>query len=53
MIWQLCIQYANGTERVLRSFHNRETAIRWVDALYQTNGYPLHYAFVVRHTQIA
>lgn len=53
MIWQLCIQYANGNERVLRSFKNRETATRWVDALYHVNGYPLHYAYVVRGHQLA
>lgn len=49
MIWQLCIQYANGTERVLRSFQHRENALKWVDILYNVNGYPLHYAYVVRH----
>lgn len=48
MIWQLCIQYANGRERVLRSFHNRENALKWVDILYSVNGYPLHYAYIVR-----
>lgn len=51
MIWQLCIQYANGTERVLRSYRNREAALRSVDALY-SQGYPLHIAYVVRHAQI-
>ncbi len=53
MIWQLCIQYANGNERVLRSFKNRDIALRCVDALYSTNGYPLHFAYVVRHAQVA
>lgn len=52
MVWQLCVQYANGSEQVLRSFHNRETAIRWVDALYTQIGYPLHYAFTVRCDQL-
>lgn len=47
MIWQLRIQYANGTERVLKSFKNRETALRWVDHIYK-EGYPLHFAYVVR-----
>lgn len=46
-IWQLRIQYANGTERVLRSFKNRETALRYVDWIY-TYGYPLHFAYIVR-----
>jgi hypothetical protein len=47
MMWQLRIQYANGTERVLRSFQNRETALRWVDRIY-SYGYPLHFAYIVR-----
>jgi len=52
MIWQLCIQYANGTERVLRSYRHRETAVRSIDAIY-SQGYPLHIAYIVRHAQIA
>lgn len=48
MVWQICIQYANGTERVLRSFPNRDTALKLVDALYAAKGYPLHLAYVVR-----
>ncbi len=47
MQWQVCIQYADGSERVLRSYKNRETAIRCIDAIY-LEGYPLHYAYVVR-----
>lgn len=53
MIWQLCIQYANGTERVLRSYKNREAAVRTIDAIYNAQGYPLHLAYVVRQTQVA
>lgn len=53
MIWQLCIQYANGREKVLWSFQHRETALKYVDTLYNVNGYPLHYAYTVRHLQIA
>jgi hypothetical protein len=52
MIWQICIQYANGTERVLRSYRNRETALRQIDAIY-LQGYPMHVAYVVRHAQVA
>ncbi|HIK55295.1 MAG TPA: family 2 glycosyl transferase [Synechococcales cyanobacterium M55_K2018_004] len=52
MIWQLCIQYSNGTEKVLRSYTNRDSALQGVDALY-ANGYPLHVAYVVRHVQVA
>jgi hypothetical protein len=51
MIWQLCIQYANGRERVLRSYKNREAALKCVDAIY-AHGYPLHIAYVVRHAQV-
>lgn len=47
MQWQLCILYADGSERVLKSYKNRETAVRCVDAIY-LEGYPLHYAYVVR-----
>ncbi|MBE9178450.1 family 2 glycosyl transferase [Oculatella sp. LEGE 06141] len=51
MVWQLCIQYSNGSERVLRSYRSRETALRCVDAIYNANGYPLHLAYVVRSAQ--
>ena len=52
MIWQLCIQYSNGTERVLRSYQNREAALKGVDVLY-SQGYPMHVAYVVRHVALA
>lgn len=48
MIWQVCIQYANGTFQVLRSYSQRETALKCVDAIYLAQGYPLHLAYVVR-----
>lgn len=48
MIWQVCIRYANGTEKTLRSYKNRETALKCVDAIYNTWGYPLHLAYIVR-----
>ncbi|MDX2216625.1 MAG: hypothetical protein SFY66_25400 [Oculatellaceae cyanobacterium bins.114] len=47
MTWQLCVQYANGSERVLRSYRTREAALKCVDAIY-SQGYPLHLAYVVR-----
>ena len=47
MIWQVCIQYANGYERVLRSYKDREIALRYIDALY-ADGYPLHLAYIAR-----
>lgn len=48
MIWEVCIRYANGIERILRSYQNRETALKYVDALYKVHGYPLHFAYIVR-----
>lgn len=48
MIWQVCIRYANGNERALRSYKNREAALKCVDAIYNTCGYPLHLAYIVR-----
>jgi hypothetical protein len=53
MIWQLCIQYSNGHEKVLRSFYHRENALQCIDAIYRFRGYPLHLAYVVRQGQIA
>lgn len=50
MIWQLRIKYANGSEKVLRSFKNRDLALKWVDWIY-THGYPLHLAYIVRSVQ--
>jgi hypothetical protein len=52
MTWQLCIQYSNGTERVLRCYRHRDTAVRCIDAIY-SQGYPLHIAYVVRQAQVA
>lgn len=49
MIWQLCIQYSNGAERVLRSYNDLERALQSVDSLY-SNGYPMHVAYVVRQS---
>ncbi|HEY9853091.1 MAG TPA: family 2 glycosyl transferase [Leptolyngbyaceae cyanobacterium] len=48
MFWDVCIRYANGTEKVIRSYKNRETALKCVDAIYNTQGYPLHLAYIVR-----
>jgi hypothetical protein len=50
MVWQLCVQYANGSERVLRSYKTREAALKCVDVIY-SQGYPLHIAYVVRCAQ--
>lgn len=46
-MWHLCIQYADGSERILKSYDKRETALRCVDAIY-LQGYPLHLAYIVR-----
>lgn len=48
MTWEVCIQYANGTEKPLRSYGDREAALRCVDLIYVMKGYPLHCAYVVR-----
>ena len=48
MIWEVCIRYANGTERSVRSYQSRETALKYIDALYKLQGYPLHCAYIVR-----
>ena len=50
MFWELCIQYANGTEQVLRAFRNLETAENCVDRLY-AKGYPMHIAYLIRPAQ--
>lgn len=52
MIWELCIRYANGTERRVRSYQSRETALKYLDAVYKIHGYPLHYAYIVRATPL-
>ncbi len=50
--WEVRICYANGSERVLRAYGNKETALRYVDALY-SQGYPLHLAYRVRYKEDA
>ena len=50
MIWQICIRYPNGQERVIRSCHDREVALRYIDAIY-SHGYPMHVAYVVRQAE--
>ena len=50
MKWEVCVQYANGSKRVLFSYQNRETALKCIDAIYCTQGYPMHLAYVVRQT---
>ncbi|MEB3359322.1 MAG: hypothetical protein VKK04_21530 [Synechococcales bacterium] len=54
MVWQLRVRYADGTEQVLRSYANRETALLNVDSIY-SQGYPLHLAYIVRgiETEVA
>lgn len=50
MMWQLCIRYPDGREKALKSYRNREVALRQVDAIY-SDGYPMHVAYVVRPSQ--
>jgi hypothetical protein len=52
MNWEVCVQYANGSKRVLFSYKNRETALKCIDAIYYTQGYPMHLAYVVRQTPL-
>ncbi|HEY9878460.1 MAG TPA: hypothetical protein V6D29_08390 [Leptolyngbyaceae cyanobacterium] len=47
MFWELCIQYANGTEQVLKVFRDLEAALNCVDRIY-AEGYPMHVAYMVR-----
>lgn len=47
MFWELCIQYANGTEQVLKVFRDLEAALICVDRIYAA-GYPMHIAYRVR-----
>jgi len=47
MIWEVCIQYPNGKERILCSHKQRETALKHIDAIY-ASGYPMHVAYIVR-----
>ncbi len=51
MVWQLCVQFANGSERVLQSYKSRDAALNQVDAIYAA-GYPMHVAYVVRQALV-
>ncbi len=48
MTWEVCIQYANGNEQPLYQYRQREAALRCIDQLYIRQGYPLHFAYIVR-----
>ena len=50
MFWELCIQYANGTEEVLQVFKELDIALSCVDRIYAEDGYPLHMAYRIRPT---
>jgi hypothetical protein len=50
MLWEVCIRYPNGQERALRSFKDREVALKRIDAIY-SDGYPMHVAYIVRPAQ--
>ena len=51
MLWELCIRYPNGQERALRSYKNRELALKRIDAIY-ADGYPMHVAYIVRPAKV-
>jgi hypothetical protein len=48
MIWEVCIRYSDDTEQIVRTYQRRELALRYVDALYKLEGYPMHCAYIVR-----
>lgn len=48
MFWELCIQYANGYEEVIRVFQDLDLALNYVDRIYAQEGYPMHLAYCVR-----
>jgi hypothetical protein len=48
MFWELCVEYANGTERVLKVFQDLDLALHCVDRIYAQGGYPMHLAYRVR-----
>lgn len=50
MLWDVCIRYPNGQERTLRSYKDREVALKRIDAIY-LEGYPMHVAYIVRPAQ--
>lgn len=53
MVWEVCVRYANGNEKVVRTYNRRETALKCIDAIYSRQGYPLHLAYVVRSRSLA
>lgn len=48
MFWELCIQYANGYEEVIKVFQDLDLALNYVDRIYAQEGYPMHMAYCVR-----
>ncbi len=50
MLWEVCIRYPNGQERALRSYKDREVALKRIDAIY-SEGYPMQVAYIVRPAQ--
>lgn len=47
MGWELRIKYSDGKEQALRSYKNREVALKQIDAIY-AQGYPMHVAYIIR-----
>ncbi|MDB9527136.1 family 2 glycosyl transferase [Oscillatoria sp. CS-180] len=48
MFWEVCVLYADGTEKVLQVFKDLEIALNCVDRIYAEDGYPMHMAYCVR-----
>lgn len=51
MTWDVCLEYANGNQTLLKTYRHRETALRYIDFIYATYGYPMHVAYIVRPSQ--
>ncbi|MBP0012282.1 MAG: family 2 glycosyl transferase [Roseofilum sp. SBFL] len=51
MTWDVCLEYANGNQTLLKTYRHRETALKLIDLIYSTYGYPMHVAYIVRPSQ--
>lgn len=47
MLWEVRVRNAQGKQKVLETYQNKETALRHVDAIYAKYGYPMHLAYFV------
>ncbi|MDJ1169394.1 family 2 glycosyl transferase [Roseofilum sp. BLCC_M154] len=49
--WDVCLEYANGHQIILKTYNYQETALEHIDLIYATYGYPMHVAYIVRPSQ--